>query len=100
MIFNVFYSTNETGENKAGNVAKKYGLFLTLTVLALLFVYYAITTENYLTWFNFKTIIRDAALVGIMAIGLTFVTISGNFFLLSMKETQREYALHCMIYLG
>jgi ribose transport system permease protein len=37
--------------------------------------------------FNFKTIIRDAAIVGIMAIGLTFVTLSGNFFLLSMKET-------------
>ena len=27
------------------------------------------------------------ALVGIMAIGLTFVTLSGNFFLLSLKET-------------
>ncbi len=45
------------------------------------------TAPNFLTLFNFKTIIRDAALVGIMAIGLTFVTLSGNFFLLSMKET-------------
>ena len=45
------------------------------------------TAPNFLTVFNFKTIIRDAALVGIMAIGLTFVTLSGNFFLLSMKET-------------
>ena len=46
----------------------------------------AFLTDDFLTWFNFKTIIRDAALVGIMAIGLTFVTLSGNFFLLSMKE--------------
>jgi ribose transport system permease protein len=46
----------------------------------------ALTTPNFLTLFNAKTIIRDAALVGIMGVGLTFVTLSGNFFLLSMKE--------------
>ncbi len=51
------------------------------------FLYGMITAPNFLTLFNFKTIIRDAALVGIMAVGLTFVTLSGNFFLLSMKET-------------
>ncbi len=56
------------------------GLFL------FVFVAGAILTDDFLTWFNVKTIIRDAALVGIMAIGLTFVTLSGNFFLLSMKE--------------
>ena len=56
------------------------GLFLVV------FVAGATLTDDFLTWFNVKTIIRDAALVGIMAIGLTFVTLSGNFFLLSMKE--------------
>ena len=56
------------------------GLFLVV------FVAGALLTDDFLTWFNVKTIIRDAALVGIMAIGLTFVTLSGNFFLLSMKE--------------
>ena len=58
-----------------------------VAVFAVVFLFGAATAENFLTWFNFKTIIRDAALVGIMAIGLTFVTLSGNFFLLSMKET-------------
>jgi len=57
------------------------GLFLVV------FVSGVVLTDDFLTWFNLKTIIRDAALVGIMAIGLTFVTLSGNFFLLSMKET-------------
>ncbi len=52
----------------------------------IVFVAGAVFTDDFLTWFNVKTIIRDAALVGIMAIGLTFVTLSGNFFLLSMKE--------------
>lgn len=56
------------------------GLFLAIFVAGMIF------TDDFLTWFNVKTIIRDAALVGIMAIGLTFVTLSGNFFLLSMKE--------------
>ena len=56
------------------------GLFL------IVFIAGAVFTDDFLTWFNVKTIIRDAALVGIMAIGLTFVTLSGNFFLLSMKE--------------
>ena len=59
---------------------------LTLAFVAA-FVYGALTTANFLTVLNIKTIIRDAALVGIMAVGLTFVTLSGNFFLLSMKET-------------
>jgi ribose/xylose/arabinose/galactoside ABC-type transport system permease subunit len=63
-------------------------IVLALVALFLVvFLYGMLTTDNFLTVFNFKTIIRDAALVGIMGIGLTFVTLSGNFFLLSMKET-------------
>jgi ribose transport system permease protein len=61
----------------------------TIVLMALLLVVLlsgALTTPNFLTLFNAKTIIRDAALVGIMGVGLTFVTLSGNFFLLSMKE--------------
>ncbi len=58
-----------------------------VVIFILVLLFGAVTADNFLTWFNFKTIIRDAALVGIMAIGLTFVTLSGNFFLLSMKET-------------
>jgi ribose transport system permease protein len=61
----------------------------TIVLMALLLVALlsgALTTPNFLTLFNAKTIIRDAALVGIMGVGLTFVTLSGNFFLLSMKE--------------
>ena len=70
------------------NSYKERTLFsVLLTIFLLLFLYGIFSTDNYLTIFNFKTIIRDAALYGIMAIGLTFVTLSGNFFLLSIKET-------------
>ncbi len=66
---------------------KNHGLKIFIGIICLLFLVMALTTKNYLTIFNIKTIIRDAALVGIMAIGLTFVTLSGNFFMLSLKET-------------
>lgn len=71
------------------NLVDRYTWLVVILValFVLTFAYGMITAPNFLTWFNFKTIIRDAALVGIMAIGLTFVTLSGNFFLLSMKET-------------
>ena len=70
------------------NSYKERTLFSSLlTIFLVLFLYGIFSTDNYLTIFNFKTIIRDAALYGIMAIGLTFVTLSGNFFLLSIKET-------------
>ena len=68
-------------------ILKQNGLNIFLAIIALVFIGFAITTHNYLTLFNIKTIVRDAALVGIMGIGLTFVTLSGNFFLLSMTET-------------
>ena len=76
-----------TGQSTAVAIVKQNGLNIFLAIIALVFIGFAITTHNYLTLFNIKTIVRDAALVGIMGIGLTFVTLSGNFFLLSMKET-------------
>ena len=48
--------------------------------------YGAATTPNFLTVFNAGVIVRAAAFVGIMAVGLTFVTILGIFFLLSVTE--------------
>lgn len=56
-------------------------------VVAIALVIGAVITPNFLTVFNIKVILRLAAFVGIFAIGLTFVTISGNFFLLSLEET-------------
>ena len=68
-------------QNYSGLVVALVALFLVIFVVGMA------TAPNFLTVFNLKTIVRDAALVGIMAIGLTFVTLSGNFFLLSLKET-------------
>lgn len=71
------------------NLTKTFSpwVIVLLAIPAILLVYGAVTTENFLTPLNLKTILRSTAFVGIFAIGLTFVTISGNFFLLSLEET-------------
>jgi|TARA_B110001469_G_scaffold109750_1_gene111100 ribose/xylose/arabinose/galactoside ABC-type transport system permease subunit len=82
------YSTSMSSGWLAKKITKENRVgFAILVVISIAFIYFAIATPNYLSVFNVKTIIRDAAIVGIMGIGLTFVTLSGNFFLLSMKET-------------
>ncbi|MYK31790.1 MAG: ABC transporter permease [Boseongicola sp. SB0670_bin_30] len=69
-------------------IRRDYSPLVIAMVGLFLFVFLAgaVLTDDFLTWFNVKTIIRHAALVGIMAIGQTIETLSGNFFLLSMKE--------------
>jgi simple sugar transport system permease protein/ribose transport system permease protein len=46
-----------------------------------------VTTPRFVTVDNALIIVRSASIIGIVAIGLTFVTISGNFFSLSLGET-------------
>jgi len=57
-----------------------------IAIPVIILIYLMLTTNNFLTVLNLKSILRSTAFVGIFAIGLTFVTISGNFFLLSMEE--------------
>jgi ribose transport system permease protein len=55
-------------------------------VLAVAFVVAAKTPE-FLTGDNFLTVLRAASITGIVALGMTFVTISGNYFSLSVVQT-------------
>ncbi|MGH2636042.1 MAG: ABC transporter permease [Actinomycetota bacterium] len=55
-------------------------------VLALLVIGW-ITTPRFVTVDNALIIVRSASIIGIVAVALTFVTISGNFFSLSLGET-------------
>lgn len=47
----------------------------------------AVTTPNFISKFNIMTIIRAASITGIIACGLSFITISGNFVSLSVQQT-------------
>src|SRR5690349_18193771 len=41
-------------------------------------VIFAVLTRRFLTWDNVKAIFSSASLVGIMALGLTFITLAGS----------------------
>jgi simple sugar transport system permease protein/ribose transport system permease protein len=55
--------------------------------LVVLLVYGATTTRGFLTLDNMLNIVRSGAIIGIVALGTTFVTITGNFFSLSVAQT-------------
>jgi simple sugar transport system permease protein/ribose transport system permease protein len=55
--------------------------------LLLLFVYGATSTSGFLTVENLLNVVRSGAIIGIVALGTTFVTITGNFFSLSVAQT-------------
>jgi simple sugar transport system permease protein/ribose transport system permease protein len=46
-----------------------------------------LTTREFLTVDNFLIVVRSASITGIVALGMTFVTLSGNFFSLSVEQT-------------
>ncbi len=62
-------------------------LVIALAIALIGLIYGAVNTDGFLEADNLLSIVRTAAFIGIFAVGLTFVTISGNFFLLSLEET-------------
>jgi ribose transport system permease protein len=77
----------EAAEAEAASAtAWRIPVVVAAAVLVLLAVGW-ITTPNFVTVDNALIIVRSASIIGIVAIGLTFVTISGNFFSLSLGET-------------
>lgn len=66
---------------------------ITFTLIAILLVVGDITTPAFLTGSNIVVIVRAASITGIMALGMTFMTISGNFFSLSVEQTAAMSAI-------
>lgn len=56
-------------------------------IVVLLFIIGGLTTPVFLTAENLLNIVRAASLTGIVALGMTFITMSGNFFSLSVQQT-------------
>jgi simple sugar transport system permease protein/ribose transport system permease protein len=63
-----------------------------LAVLALV-AFGQLNQPEFLTYANVQTVVRSASLIGIVALGTTFVTISGSYFSLSVQQT----AMFCAI---
>lgn len=78
--------SSEASEAARRAAAWRIPVIVVGAVLALLAVGW-ITTPRFVTVDNALIIVRSASIIGIVAVGLTFVTISGKFFSLSLGET-------------
>ena len=58
-----------------------------LVVAVAVLVVGAVATPEFLTTSNVLNIVRAASVVGIAALGVTFITISGNYFSMSVEQT-------------
>jgi ribose transport system permease protein len=52
-----------------------------------------LTTPEFVTLSNLQSIVRSAALIGIIAVTMTFITIAGSFFSLSVAQTAAMAAI-------
>jgi ribose/xylose/arabinose/galactoside ABC-type transport system permease subunit len=64
-----------------------------MALLAVVTVYGAATTTGFLTVSNFKAILTAASFVGIIAVGLTVIVLSGNLFSLALGQTAAVSAM-------
>jgi ribose transport system permease protein len=55
--------------------------------LVLLVIWAAVTIENFISTANLNAIMYSVSAVGIAAVGMAFITLSGNLFMLSMSAT-------------
>ena len=76
--------------------AADIALAVWIAVLVVVTVYGAATTTGFLTVSNFKAILTAAAFVGIIAVGLTVIVLSGNLFSLALGQTA---AISAMVFL-
>ncbi len=60
---------------------------LVVGVAAVVVLVAVLVTPNFLTLDNFRAILRNAAIVGIVAVGMTPVTLSGNFVSLGITQS-------------
>jgi ribose/xylose/arabinose/galactoside ABC-type transport system permease subunit len=65
---------------------RKITLLVTILFFAIL-IFATVTTTGFYSVQNFKAIITAAAIVGIIAVGMTYIVISGNLFSLSVGIT-------------
>jgi len=65
-------------------------------ILSVVTVYGALTTTGFLTVSNMKAILTAASFVGIIAVGLTVIVLSGNLFSLALGQTA---AISAMVFL-
>lgn len=79
------------GERRFGWADAALGLWI--SGLTILVVYGAATTTGFMTVSNLKAILTAASFVGIIAVGLTVIVLSGNLFSLALGQTAAVSAM-------
>jgi len=76
------------GEADAAAAARRRRIATASVTAAIVIVFVAAgaTTPSFLTFENMLVVIRNASVTGIIALGMSYVTISGNLFALSAEE--------------
>jgi simple sugar transport system permease protein/ribose transport system permease protein len=87
----------EAGDVPARSVATP--LAVVGAVVALAVIGWA-TTPEFVTFRNLQNIVRSSALIGIIAVTLTFITIAGSFFSLSVSQTAAMAAIGLAAFLS
>jgi simple sugar transport system permease protein/ribose transport system permease protein len=65
---------------------RRRNLIIIVLAIAALIAAAAITTPTFLTFENLLVVVRAASITGILALGMSYITISGNLFALSGEE--------------
>jgi ribose transport system permease protein len=80
--------TGGLAEIEAELIARRRKLATSAVIagLAILVMLGGITTPTFLTLSNLLVVVRNASITGIVALGMSYVTISGNMFALSAEE--------------
>jgi ribose/xylose/arabinose/galactoside ABC-type transport system permease subunit len=72
--------------------SQRLSLTITIAFIALM-LYLTLTTDGFYSVQNLKAIVNAASLVGIIAVGMTYIVISGNLFSLSVGVTAAVCAM-------
>jgi ribose transport system permease protein len=76
---------DEVDARTAANRRRQATAIIVVALIALLLVA-GLTTPSFLTVENMLVVIRNASVTGVVALGMSYVTISGNLFALSAEE--------------
>jgi ribose transport system permease protein len=72
----------------SGRFTKQHlGVVMAAAVVVVVLLLGALTAPDFMTLSNLLNVVRAASITGIVALGLTFVTISGHYFSLSVLQT-------------
>lgn len=66
--------------------SRRRNVVLIIAAIGLLILIAGLTTPDFLTLNNLLTVVRAASITGVIAVGMSYITISGNLFALSAEE--------------